>query len=110
MLIILSLERIIESLVDLGLTRVDAEVYVYIAKKGSQKTNELTKVLNHSKYVIDKSLKSLVARKLIVKDGSIFSAVAFEKALELFISKHEKQKKILEQSKEELVATWETED
>ena len=45
----MSLERVIKALVSLGLSRIDAEVYVYIAKKGSRKLIDLDMALNYSK-------------------------------------------------------------
>ena len=41
----LSLERVIKALIGLGLSRVEAEVYVYLAKKGPQTLVDLTRDL-----------------------------------------------------------------
>jgi predicted transcriptional regulator len=41
----LSLERVLKTLEGFGLSRTDAEVYVYLAKKGSKKGRELANAL-----------------------------------------------------------------
>jgi len=81
----LSLERVIKALIGFGLTRVDAEVYVYLAKKGPQKAVDLAKALNINKQKIYASLKNLQTKGLVSKDRTIFSALPFEEALDLLI-------------------------
>ena len=105
----MSLERIIIALVNLGLTRMDAEVYVYLAKKGSMRAIALASALNYTKNQIYTSLRRLTTKELVTKNGKLFSSIPFEEALELLISKHEEQKKILEQNKEKLLAGWKKE-
>jgi len=101
---------VIKALIDLGLSRSDAEVYVYIAKKGPQQTVDLAKALNYSKQKINASLKNLQTKGLVSKDHTIFSALPFEEALDLLIEMEKEQTQVLHESKEELLATWETKD
>ena len=102
----MSLERVIKALVGLGLTRLEAEVYVYTAKKGPQTVMDLFKALNYSKHQISTGLKTLATKELITKDGSMFSAITFEEALELLINREKKQAKSIEESKKELIVNW----
>ena len=104
----MSLDRVIKSLVILGLSRIDAEVYVYTAKKGSQKLIDLKQSLNYSKLQITKSLKTLVTTGLMNKDGNLFSAIPFEEALELLIEQ-ERHNALSIQKTEELTS-WEKKD
>ena len=106
----MSLERVIKALISLGLTRMDAEVYVYLAKKGPQEIVDLTKALNYINKKINSSLKNLQTKGLVSKDRSIFSALPFEEALDLLIKMEKEQAQIMQESKEELLTTWETED
>jgi len=106
----MSLERVIKALIGLGLIRIDAEVYVYIAKKGPQTLVDLDSALNYSKKQIVTSLKTLTAKGLVSKEGTIFSALPFEEALDLLIKKEKEQAQIMHESKEELLATWRTKD
>lgn len=84
----MSLERIIQVLISLGLTRTDAEVYVYIAKKGSQKFSDLGKSLNYSKRRITSSLDRLKSMGLVTEADARFVALSFEEALDLLIERH----------------------
>ena len=102
----MSLEKIIETLVSLGLSRLDAEVYVYIAKNGPKSLNDLDKSLNYSKIQISKSLKKLIAITLVNKEEPMFSALPFEDALELLIEKQREQEKTLKETKNHLVKAW----
>ena len=79
----MSLERIIQVLISLGLTRTDAEVYVYIAKKGSQKFSYLSKSLNYSRSRITRSLNRLKSKGLVTEADARFFALSFEEALDL---------------------------
>jgi sugar-specific transcriptional regulator TrmB len=102
----MSLERIIKALVGLGLTRLEAEVFVYTAKKGPQTVVDLTGALNYSKHQIYSSLKTLAFKELITKNESIFSAIPFEEALELLINREKEQAMSIEESKKELLVSW----
>ena len=106
----MSLERIIKALVSLGLTRLEAEVYVYVAQNGPQTVIELDLALNYSKNQIYSSLKNLTTKKLVNQDGLTFSALPFEEALDLLIKMEKEQAQIMQESKEELLATWKTKD
>jgi len=108
--VILSLELIIKVLVELGLSRSDAELYVYLAKKGPQKTVDLAKALIYNKREIYSSLRNLQTKGLVTKDRTSFSALPFEEALELLISKEKEKAQAVQKSKDELLASWETKE
>lgn len=82
----MGLERIINALVNLGLSRSDAEVYTYLAKKGKQKAADLADELSCSKKQIYLNLRNLRGFGLIDKDGTSFFALPFEEALSLLIA------------------------
>lgn len=100
----------IKALVSLGIKRMDAEVYVYLAKKGPEKGVNLAKALNFSRKKIGDSLKNLQTKGLVSKDHTIFSALPFEEALDLLIKMEKKQAQAMHESREELLTTWETKD
>jgi sugar-specific transcriptional regulator TrmB len=105
----LSLELIIKALVSLGLSRLEAEVYVYIAKMVSQTVKDLDGALNYSKNRIYKSLRMLTAKALVTKEGIKFSAIPFEEALDLLIEREKKQANHIKESKKELIVSWKNE-
>ena len=102
----MNLERIIETLTTLGLSRLDAEIYVYIARNGPKSVNDLDNSLNYSKSQISNSLKKLIAITLVSKEEPMFSALPFEDALELLIEKQRAKEKTLKETKNHLVKTW----
>lgn len=89
----LSLNQIVEALTDLGLTRVDAEIYVYSAKHCPLIIEDLEMALKYSKDQIHTSLKTLIAERLMTQNGKVFYAIPFEKALELLIRLEKEQSK-----------------
>jgi sugar-specific transcriptional regulator TrmB len=106
----MSLERVITALSGLGLSRIDAEVYVYLAKKGPNKVVALARATNINKQKIYSSLKTLQTKGLVSKDRTTFSALPFEEALDLLIKIEKEQAQAMHESKEKLLATWKTKD
>ena len=106
----MSLERVITALSGLGLSRIDAEVYVYLAKKGPNKVVALARATNINKQKIYSSLKTLQTKGLVTKDRTTFSALPFEEALDLLIKMEKEQARAMHESKEKLLATWKTKD
>jgi sugar-specific transcriptional regulator TrmB len=106
----MSLERVITALSGLGLSRIDAEVYVYLAKKGPNKVVALARATNINKQKIYSSLKTLQTKGLVSKDRTTFSALPFEEALDLLIKIEKEQAQAMYESKEKLLATWKTKD
>ncbi|MEJ2241901.1 MAG: helix-turn-helix domain-containing protein [Candidatus Bathyarchaeota archaeon] len=102
----MNLERIIETLTTLGLSIVDAEVYVCIAKNGPKSVKDLDESLKYSKNQISKSLKKLTAITLVNNEEPLFSAMPFEEALELLIAKQREQEKTLKETKKQLLEQW----
>jgi sugar-specific transcriptional regulator TrmB len=106
----MSLERIIEALVHLGLPRLDAKVYVTIAKNGPQKAMDLTEILNINKKKTYICLKNLKSKGLVIKFRPMFSAISFEDVLDLLIRKEKELADSLQESEKELLATWKKEE
>jgi predicted transcriptional regulator len=102
----LSLERVIKALVGLGLSRVEAEVYVLLAKKGPLSVETLEKFLNYNKNKINSSLKTLTLNKLVAQENKEYVALHFEEALELLIEKEKMKTIALEEIRKNLINTW----
>lgn len=82
----MSLERVIKALTGLGLTRSDAEVFIYQAKKGPQTIVEIARALNYGTHKISTSLTTLITKELATANHGIFSVIPFEEALDLLIN------------------------
>jgi sugar-specific transcriptional regulator TrmB len=105
----LSLERVIKALIDLGLSRADAKVYVYLAKKGPSEIVNLTNALKFSKQKLRRSIKNLQNKGIVtgsLKGNALFSALPFEQTIDLLIEIKTEQAQIIQESKEELLSSW----
>ena len=104
----MSLERIFKALVSLGLSQIDARVYIFLALKGPEKALSIVKNLKISKEQIHRSLKHLQDKGIIVSDSedkNSFSALPFEEALKLLIKTEREQTKVMQKT---LLSTWKT--
>lgn len=99
----LSLERIINVLEGFGFKRIEAEVYVYLAKKGPQKAKELADALKIPKRQLYSILKNLHGKGVITtchKQTTTFSALDFEKTLDLLVKDNIEQAKTIKETLE----------
>jgi sugar-specific transcriptional regulator TrmB len=107
----MSLERVFKALVSVGLSETDARVYVYVALKGPTKTGNIVDNLKMSKQQIYRSLKHLQDKRIVFvdrKNQDVFSALLFEKALELLIETEEEKTEILQETKKSILQDWKT--
>jgi sugar-specific transcriptional regulator TrmB len=105
----LSLKRIITTLEEFGLKRVDAEVYIYLAKKGPLRAGDLASDLKLSKQKLYHSLRNLRNKGVITADAeqpTSFSAITFENALDVLVRANIEQAKAIKETKEELLSSW----
>lgn len=105
----MSLERVLKTLEGFGLSRVDAEVYVYLAKMGPQNASELAEALKITRHQLYPSIKSLRDKGIVaasIGQHPLFCAIAFEKALEILIEAEVEQAKAIRETKEELLSNW----
>ena len=104
----MSLERIFKSLVGLGLSQIEARVYVLLALKGPEKAISIVKNLKISKQQIYRSLEKLQDKGIILSDlksKNGFSALPFEEALILLIRKEKEQNEMMQRT---LLSAWKT--
>jgi HTH-type transcriptional regulator, sugar sensing transcriptional regulator len=85
----LSQDQVLKTLIGLGLTRLDSQIYICLAKKGPQKGNEISKNLKIQKQQLYRSLKNLQTKGIV--DASLehparFSAVTFDKVVDIFVN------------------------
>lgn len=100
----MSMERVISVLTSLGLSRSEAEVYIYTANRGPQKAEDLAKSLNFCKSTVYFCLKNLKNKQIVSKDNVKYSALPFEEALDLLIAREKKQANQLQERKKRLLA------
>ena len=105
----ISQERVVKGVVCLGLTESEAEVYVHLAKQGSQTAREIAEALKIHRQLVYRSLRRLKNRDIVnatTQHPSEYCAIPFEKALELLIEIHLKESQCIEQDKEEILSQW----
>ena len=105
----LSLERVFKALLSLDLSQNDAKVYMFIALTGRKNTLNIVNNLKISKQQISQSLTNLQNRGIIFtdrKNQNEFSALPFEKALELLIKTEKAKTQILRETKKILLSDW----
>ncbi len=76
----------LKTLASLGFDQIDAQVYVYLAKKGMQKASDVCKALGLTKQQLYPSIKRLQNKGIvtsIIEHPARFSVMPFEKVLDL---------------------------
>jgi len=105
----LSIERVFKTLMGLGLSETDAQVYVYLATNGPHKARDIATALKMYKRKIYRSLKSLQSKEIVnatLERPAQFSAIPFDKVLNLLIKAHLEEVQYIEQNKEEILSHW----
>lgn len=101
----------LKALQSLGLSQTEARIYVFLEKSGSHEDVDIAQALkvNTKRLVI--SLKNLQDKKIVqasVQQAVEFSAVPFEKAIDLLIEVKKEKAKSLQERKMELLASWQS--
>ena len=106
-------KEVLKTLVSFGLTQIDAQVYIFLAKKGAQKGRNVRKTLKITKQQLYPSLKNLQKMGIVsstLEHPARFSAIPFEKLLDLFIKAKVEETQRLQRSKDEILSKWQTLD
>lgn len=109
----LSLERVLKALESLGLSRIDSQVYVYLATSGPKKAKDMINALTINKRQVYRSLTRLQNKGIALTNDErpfLFSAVPFEDVIDLLMEIIKEQAKALQASKEELVSDFRTKE
>jgi HTH-type transcriptional regulator, sugar sensing transcriptional regulator len=105
----MSQEKVLKALEGLGLEKLDSQVYIFLGKKGSQKGKEIAKALNMPKQHLYLVLKNLQSKGLVnstLERPAKFSAMPFEKALDLFVKAKMEEAQRIQNGKAEILCDW----
>jgi sugar-specific transcriptional regulator TrmB len=105
----MSLKRVIKALMDLGLPRQDAEIYVYLTKHGPLSEISLAKKLKIKEKQLSWTVKNLKNKELVRtadRTSIELCAIPFEEALNLLIEINKQQNAALQEIKKELLVSW----
>jgi len=92
-----------------GFSRKDVEVYLHLVKTGPSKGRDLTPGLKMVKQQLYPILKHLQEKGAVISSPqhpALFTALAFEELLNLYVKLNVEQAKIIRETKEELLASW----
>lgn len=105
----MSQQRVLKALMNLGLSQIDAEVYVYLANKGPQRAESIRDALKLQEQLLFQSLENLQSKGVVnsaIEPSASFSAIPFDKALDLLVKAHLKETQNIEQNKDEILSRW----
>lgn len=107
----MSIDRIVKILDNFGFSKDDAEVYIYLAKKGPKREIDLSKALKLTEKKLDLILKNLQSKGIVtttVEQSELFSALSFEIVLDQLVKSHIKRASAITENREELIASWQS--
>jgi sugar-specific transcriptional regulator TrmB len=107
----LSQEKVLKTLVNLGLTEWDAKVYILVSKRGPIKATKAAKALKISKQRIYPIIRSLQSKGIVnstLERPARFSDAPFEKVLDSFLKAKMEQVQSIRQNKDELLSDWQS--
>ncbi|MEM4610180.1 MAG: helix-turn-helix domain-containing protein, partial [Thermoproteota archaeon] len=102
-------EKLQEELGEYGLTDNEAKVFIHLLKMGPMKASEIGLSLGISRTEVYNILTSLQNKGIIeasLDRPARFSAIGFEKALDILIEAERRRIMTMEKSKEELMEMW----
>ena len=107
----LSLEQVLKALQSLGLSQIEARIYVFLEKSGSREDVDIAQALKINMKRLLINLKTLQDKRIVQASAQQtveFSAVPFEKAMDLLIEVKKEKAKSLQERKMELLASWQS--
>jgi sugar-specific transcriptional regulator TrmB len=107
----LTQEKVLKTLQNTGLSEAEAKVYVFLGKKGPQKAKDICEALKMPKqkfYVIIKNLSSKGILDATLEKPARFSAMPFEKVLDLFVKEKMEEAQQIQQKKTEVLSDWQS--
>jgi sugar-specific transcriptional regulator TrmB len=99
----------LKPLMDLGLTETEALLYLYLTKEGPKNAREVSEALKLYRQKLYRSLEKMQGKGIVKASQEYparFSAVPFEKVVDLVIKVNIEQAKYVMQNREELLSGW----
>ncbi len=105
----MSLDRALKALKSLGLTDIDAQVYIYLSKRGPHGLSDLAGALKITNHKLASSLDNLRTRSMVdsaPEPQGMYFAIPLERVLDEFAKAAKEKAKALQASKDELLRVW----
>jgi sugar-specific transcriptional regulator TrmB len=110
-LVRLSQAKALKTLESLGFTQLDARVYVFLAKKVPQKAGDVARCLKIPKQTVYFIINNLQRKGIVtstVERPARFSAVPFERVLDLFVNAKVEEAKQIQRNRDEILLDWQS--
>jgi sugar-specific transcriptional regulator TrmB len=99
----------LKTLTTLGFKETEAQVYVSLTTEGPQHARDIAEALRIYKRKLYRDLRKLQQKGLVnasQEQPAQFSAVSFEKIIDLLIKTHLKEARRIEREKQEILSQW----
>jgi sugar-specific transcriptional regulator TrmB len=96
-------------LISLGIGKVDAEVYLYLATTGPKKGRKLCNELKMDKQKLYRSLRRLKEKGLVKassEHAATFAAITVEESLDYYLEAKLEEAQYIKEKKDELLSRW----
>jgi len=97
---------VLKTLRTFGLSKAESKVYVYLAKIGPSKAEDLSIGLRMTEQQLNRALNSLRKKRIVTiksERAIVFAALSFEELLNLFMKLGADQAHTIEETKKDLV-------
>jgi sugar-specific transcriptional regulator TrmB len=105
------LEKVLKTLTSFGLNQTESQVYIFLAKKGPHIEADLADALNMPRHQTYQCLRNLKNKGIISASPerpATYSAMSFEKALDLLIKAKLKEVQITQQNIQRALSDWQS--
>lgn len=105
----LSKDWMLTTLINLGFTESEVQVYVFLVTEGPKKARDIADTLKIQKNQLYCILKKLRSQGIVNSSSEYparFSVILFDQILDLIIKTKVEQQEALEASKQELLSAW----
>jgi sugar-specific transcriptional regulator TrmB len=107
----MSEERVFKTLTGLGFSDTERQIYVFLSKKGLKRGRDISLALKMNKQQLYPSLKNLQSKGVVsvtLKHPAQFSALPFEKVLDLYLKTKMDEVRQIQQSKDQILNDWQS--
>ena len=102
----MSSEKILKILMQIGFPKMEAEVYLFLAIKGSKKIEELANELQMSAHELQKTLKRLQEKGYVASTPISFVAFPFERMMDTLAKSRLEEAQDLAENKNTILSQW----
>lgn len=107
----MSQEKTMKNLEDLGFSKIEAQIYLLLGRRGSQRAKDIVGTLKVNRQRLYEILKGLEKRGLInasLEHPAKFSALPFEKMLDLFVKSKMEEAQLIDRDKTKILSDWQS--